>query len=86
MAVAVLEAMGLSAADLPARRNVSRQRNVDCGFWVLYWMEEHCRRQRGEPAWGFDYDLPGRIKKIMDMKRKLKKRKEAGAGLTPGLP
>ena len=52
---------------------------MDCGFWVLYWMEEHCRRQRGEPAWGCDYDLPGRIKKILEMKRKLKKRKDTGA-------
>ena len=63
--------MGLSAADLPARSNVRRQESVDCGFFVLYGMEEHCRRQRGEPAWGFDYDLPGCIKKIMEMKRKI---------------
>ena len=71
--------MGLSAADLPARSNVRRQDGVDCGFFVLYWMEEHCRRQRGEPAWGFDYDLPGRIKKIMEMRKRLRKRQEPGA-------
>ena len=57
---------------------------MDCGFWVLYWMEEHCRRQRGEPAWGFDYDLSGRIRKILEMKRRLQAHQEAGAAAPGG--
>ena len=76
VAGAVLEALGLSADDLPHRKNNRRQQHLACGFWVLYWLEEHCRRQRGEPAWGLDYDLAARIKLVTGFKRKLQEHQE----------
>ena len=66
----VLQALGIKDP-LPPRKNKTRQRLDACGFWTLYWMEEHCRRQRGEPAWTEEYNLARRIDNLTKFKKHL---------------
>ena len=44
---------------------------MDCGLWLLYFLEEHCRRQRGELPWGFAYSAAYRIDNLLKLKEKL---------------
>jgi hypothetical protein len=71
VAKAVLVGLGMSPDDLPARKNNTRQNHLACGFWTLYWMEEHARRQRGEPSWTAEYNLAGRIDNMTKFKKRL---------------
>ena len=56
---------------LPPRCNRQRQERMDCGLWLLYFLEEHCRRQRGELPWGFAYSAAYRIDNLLKLKEKL---------------
>ena len=56
---------------LPERCNRQRQQRLDCGLWVLYFLEEHCRRQRGELPWGFVHGAVYRIDNLLKFKAKL---------------
>ena len=70
IASAVLAALEVTEA-LPARSNSRFQKHNDCGCWTLYYFEEYCRRARGEPEWGLDYNLGQIIGRLLKFKKKL---------------
>ena len=70
VAGSVLEALDLPPV-VPPRQNKTRQRHSSCGFWTMYWAEEHSRRQRGELAWTEEYDAGERMTRLTKFKNRL---------------
>ena len=53
------------------RVNMSRQKASDCGYWVVHFIEEEARRQRGEGKWTFAYDVKYRAERLAKITTKL---------------
>ena len=65
------KASGLEVSTtLPARCNEGQQEALDgtsCGFWVLHYMEEECRRRRGEGTFSFVHNLSHREERLQQI-------------------
>jgi len=52
-------------AALPHRCNAVRQGPLECGFFVLWWMEDECRRRLGEGRCSKGWPRPGDVRANM---------------------
>ena len=68
--------------------NLVFQDDDTCGWWVLHFMEEHCRRQRGEAKWSQHFELHRRVQLVDKMRERLgvaeKERQKEAAMLLKG--
>ena len=54
------------------RENTHIQTAVDCGFRVIYWAEELCRRKRGEGCWTVPYNISDQVDRVQKFVNKIR--------------
>ena len=64
--------LGVGMPAQTERANLDRQKGVDCGYWVLHYIEIESRRKRGEGRFVLRYNLDYRTQQVVTMVRKLK--------------